>query len=338
MNNGDSQTINISTATIFRTVIIILGLVFLYLIRDIVLIVFVSVIIAAAINGPVSWMQRHKVPRILGVIFIYLLLFLLVALVITLIFPPLAAQVKQLATHFPEFMEKASLSFQELWGKYKIEGNLQTFLDKLGNRLNQATSSVFSTIIGIFGGLFSAGVVLVISFYLAVQEKGVKRFLISLTPSEHQHYLSDLIERIQGKIGGWLRGQLLLMLIVGVLTYIGLYFLGVKYALTLALVACLFELIPYIGPFIALVPASILAFIQSPFLALLVIILYIVIQQLENYVIYPQVMKKTVGLNPIVIIIVMLIGAKLAGVMGIILSVPLAASIGEFLKDLNKER
>lgn len=334
MNN--SQTINISTSTILRVIFILLALVFLYLIRDILIIVFVAVIIAAAINGPVSWLQRHKVPRLLGVIFIYLLLLLLLGLIVTLIFPPLAEQIKQLATYFPELMEKIGLSFQEWWGKYKLEGNLQTFLDKISNKLAQATSSVFGTIIGLFGGLVSAIIILVISFYLAVQEKGAKRFLVSLTPNEHQSYISDLIERIESKIGGWLRGQLLLMFIIGCLTYIGLYFLGVKYALTLALVAALFEIIPYIGPILAAIPAVILAFLQAPFLALLVIILYIVIQQLENYIIYPQVMKRTVGLNPIVIIIVMLIGAKLAGVLGIILAVPLAAAVAEFLKDLQK--
>ncbi len=333
---GESQIINISSSTIFRTIVILLGLVFLYLIRDILLIVFVAVIIAAAINGPVSWLQRHKVPRILGVIFIYLLLFLLLGLIVTLVFPPLAEQIKQLAANFPSFMDKIGFSFQELLGKYTAEGNLQTILSKLSQQLNQATSSVFGTIINLFGGLFSAGIVLVISFYLSVQEKGVKKFLISLTPQEHQHYLSDLIERIQVKIGGWLRGQLLLMLIVGCLIYIGLYFLDVKYALTLALIAGVLELVPYIGPIIAAVPAIILAFTQAPFLALLVALLYVVVQQLENYVIVPQVMKKTVGLNPIIIIIVMLIGAKLAGIMGLILAVPLAAAGAEFLKDLHK--
>jgi len=332
----DIQTINISTSTIFRTVIILLGLVFLYLIGDILIIVLIAVIIAAAINGPVSWLQRHKIPRILGVVLIYLIILLLAALVVTLIFPSLSVQVKQLAINFPEFMEQIGLSVQEFWGKYNVGGNLQNVLDKFSQGLEQATSSIFGTIINLFGGLFSAGIVLVISFYLAVQEKGVKRFLVSLTPTEHHHYASDLIERIQSKIGGWMRGQILLMLIIGVLTYIGLFFLDVKYALTLALIAGLFELIPYVGPFIALIPAAILAFIQAPLLGLLVVILYVVIQQLENYVIVPQVMKKTVGLNPIVIIIVMLIGAKLAGVIGIILSVPLTASIAEFLKDLQK--
>jgi len=334
---NQSQTINISTSTILRVIIILLALVFLYIIKDILMVVFVAIIIAAAINGPVSWLQRHRVPRLLGVIFIYLLLLLFLALIVTLIFPPLAEQIKQLAIYFPEFMEKIGLSVQEWWGKYRSEGNLQSFLDKISNKLAQATSSVFATIIGLFGGLLSAIIILVISFYLAVQEKGAKRFLISLTPSEHHNYLSGLIERIESKIGGWLRGQLLLMLIVGLLTYIGLYFLGVKYALTLALIAALLEIVPYIGPILAAVPAVILAFFQSPFLALLVILLYIVIQQLENYIIYPQVMKKTVGLNPIIIIVAMLIGAKLAGVLGIILAVPVTAAIAEFLKDFQKK-
>ena len=332
----NSQTFNISTSTIFRIIIILLGLVFLYFIRDILLIIFVSVIIAAAMNGPVSWLQNHKIHRILGVLFVYLIFLLLAILVITRISPVLAEQIKQLANYFPELIEKVNIGFQEWWGQYRTDVNLQSFLDNFSNKLNQATSSIFGTVVGLFGGLFSFGIVLVISFYLAVQEKGVKRFFISMTPSEHQHYVSDLINRIQIRIGGWLRGQLLLMLIIGSLTFIGLYFLGVKYALTLALIAGILELIPYIGPFIALIPAVILAFVQSPMLALLVIVLYVVIQQLENYVIVPQVMKKAVNLNPIVIIVVMLIGAKLAGVMGIILSIPLTAAVAEFLKGFQK--
>lgn len=335
MNN--SETINISTSTIFRIVLILLGLFFLYLIRDILIIVFVAIIIAAAINGPVSWLQRKKIPRILGVIFIYLLVFLILALIVTLIFPPLAEQIKGLTNNFPEFMNKVGLSVNQLWGKYQIEGNLQNFLYKISSRLSEATSSFFATIVGIFGGLFSAVMVLVISFYLAVQEKGVKKFLISLTPENHQHYLSDLIDRIQNKIGSWLRGQLLLMFIISCLTFIGLYFLNVPYALVLALLAGIFEIIPYVGPIIAAIPAVILAFLASPILALFVILLYVVIQQLENYVIVPQVMKKAVGLNPIVIIVVMLIGAKLAGILGLILSVPLSAALAEFIGDLRKK-
>ncbi len=334
---NQSQTINISTSTILRVIAISLALLFLYLIRDILMVVFVAVIIAAAINGPVSWLQRNKVPRLLGVLFIYLLLFLLIGLIVTLIFPPLANQVKQLAVHFPEIVEKVGLSIQQWWQDYNLGTNLQTFLDRIGGKLTQAASNVLSTTIGFFGGFLSAIIILVISFYLAVQEKGAKRFLVSLTPSEHQAYLTGLIDRIEGKIGSWLRGQLILMLIIGLLIFIGLYFLGIKYALVLALIAALFEIIPYVGPVLAALPAVVLAFFQSPFLALLVVILYIVVQQLENYLLAPQVMRKAVGLSPVVIIIALLIGGKLAGILGIILAVPLAAAVAEFLKDLQKK-
>lgn len=334
MTQPQSRIINVSTSAVFRVIAVLVGLIFLYLIRDIVMMVFVSVVVAAAVSGPVNWLQKRKVPRLLGVVFIYLIILLLISFVFSLVLPPLTVQIKQLANHFPEMMEKIGLSINQWWGQYKIESSLQTIISQVGLRLTQATSGFFATIINLFGGLFSTIVVLVISFYLALQEKGVKTFLLSLTPEPHKAYASSLIERIQSKIGGWMRGQLLLMLIIGILTYIGLLFLGVKYALLLALIAGFLEIIPYIGPIIATIPGVILAFIQSPFLALFVLLLYIIIQQLENYVITPQVMKKAVGLNPITIIIVMLIGAKLAGVLGIILSVPLAAAGAEVLKDM----
>lgn len=333
---SETQTINISTSTIFRTIFILLGLAFLFIVRDIVLMVFVAVLIATAVKEPVGWLDRHGIPRLLAVIFIYLTLALLLGTMVTLLAPSLASQIKQLAVTFPEFMDKVGLGIKNWQGKYQLDGTLRDALTGMGNRLTQITPNILTTIVDLFGGLFSAMVVLVISFYLAVQDRGVKKFLIGLAPHEHQHYVSDLVDRIQRKIGGWVRGELLLMLIIGLLTYVGLTLLGVNYALTLALIAAFLEIIPYIGPIIATVPAAILAFIQSPLLALLTVLLYIVVQQLENYVIVPQIMKRTVGLNPIIIIIVMLIGAKLAGVLGIILAVPVTASAVEFIRDVQK--
>ncbi|MEA2113609.1 MAG: AI-2E family transporter [Patescibacteria group bacterium] len=330
------RTINISTSTIFRTLIILLGVVFLYAIRDILVIIFVASIIAAAVNEPVGWLQKRKIPRILGVVVVYLVFFSLLSLAIVLVFPLLAEQVKQLAVNFPEIVDKIGLSVQDWWNRFQVEGIIQSFLGDISNSLSQTVSGFFGTVTGFFGGIFSVVFVFIFSFYLATQEKGIKGFVSALIPTEHRHYLSDLANRIQVKIGGWVRGELLLMLIVGVLTYIGLSLLGVKYALVLALIAGLLEIIPYLGPILAAVPATILAFFQAPFLALMVILLFTVINQVENYVIVPQVMKRAVGLNPVVIIIVMLIGAKLAGVLGVILAVPMAAAITEVVKDFRK--
>lgn len=332
------QTINISTSTILRVILILLGLAFLYLIRDVLVMIFVAVIIAAAVNRPANWLKQYGVPRILGVIFLYLLLFFVLALIVYLILPLLAEETKNLAAVFPEYAEKLGLSLDDWQKEGKIRGgSFESFLGQLGEKLTRAASGIFAATVGIFGSLASALIILVISFYLAVQEKGIKKFLMFLAPGKHQAYVLDLVERIQNKMGNWFGGQIVLALVIGVLIYIGLVFLGVKYALVLALLAGVLELVPYLGPIIAAVPAVILAFSQAPLLGLLVIILYFIIQQLENQVIAPLIMRKAVGLNPIIVIIAVLIGVKLAGIIGIILAVPVTAALAEFLKDVRSK-
>ena len=326
------QTIDISTATIFRFILIILGLVFLYLIRDILLILFIAIIVAAAVDGPVDWLARHKVRRVFGATIIYLGIFLFLALFVYLVFPPLAGQIKILAHNLPQFLDSLGSGVKIIEGKIGPE-SLKNILENISNQLSGAASNIFGTAINIFGGIFSAAMILVISVYLVIQEKGIKKFLAVVTPANHQAYILDLVERIQSKLGAWLRGQLLLMLIIGILVYIGLSLLKIKFALTLALLAGLLEIITYIGPVLSATPAAIFAFFQMPILGLLVVALFVLIQQLENYLILPLVMKKAIGLNPLVIIVSMLIGGQLAGVMGIIIAVPLAAAISVVSSD-----
>lgn len=334
------QIIDISTSTLFRFILILLALIFLYFIRDILAMLFVALVIVAAVDSPVGWLKKHKIPRVVGVLIVYLLLFIILALIISLILPLLANEIRELGKNMPSYLERLGTRFQALedwWQKFEISGN-EGPLAKIGSQLAKAASSVFATTIGIFGGLISALVILIISIYLAVQEKGIKKFFMSITPPEHQAYMMAMAEKIQIKMGGWLWGQLFLALIVAILTFLGLSLLGVPYALILALLAGLLEVVPYLGPIIASIPAIIIAFLQSPFLALLTLILYIVIQQVENYIIVPQVMRRAVGLNPVVIIIAMLIGVKIAGILGLILAVPIAAIISVFLEDFMKQQ
>ncbi|MBL7045777.1 MAG: AI-2E family transporter, partial [Parcubacteria group bacterium] len=143
----------------------------------------------------------------------------------------------------------------------------------------------------------------------------------------------------QFKIGRWMQGQLILAAIIGVLVYLGLTILGVKHALLLALIAALFELIPVFGPILASIPAIIIGFVDGgATIGLLVVGLYLIIQQFENHLIYPLVVTKVVGVPPLLVILALLIGAQLAGFLGIILSVPVAAAIQEFVKDLQENR
>ena len=175
---------------------------------------------------------------------------------------------------------------------------------------------------------------MVITFYMTIEEDGLKKFVRSIAPIEYQPYLVQKTNRIQVKMGGWLRGQLILMFIIGSLTYVGLLILDVPYALVLAIFAGLAEFVPFLGPLIAAVPAVFFSFSDSPWKAFGVVIFYIVLQQLENQVIVPKVMQKAVGLNPIVVIIVMLIGAKVAGLVGILLAVPATTIAWIFFADI----
>ncbi len=328
---------DISTSTFLRFILIILGLVFVYLVRDILLIIFFAIIIAAAIEDPVKWLVGKKVKRVFAVALIYFSVALFVALIFYLVVPPLVSQVKALVSNLPEISEGLAARLE---GLRVLSQNLQIsrfFGDILG-RLEGVASGIFQSTFNFVGGLFSSAVVVVISFYLAIQERGMRKFLVSFTPIRHKEYVGDLVGRMEKKLGAWLRGELILMLLVGLLTYIGLTILGVKYALFLALIAGLFEVIPIFGPIISAVPAIILAFLQSPILALAATLLYYGIQQFESYVLVPQVMKKALGLNPLIIIIALLVGAKLAGVLGMIVAVPLTAMLNVFLSDIFKEK
>ena len=193
---------------------------------------------------------------------------------------------------------------------------------------------MFNLITALFGNLVSFIIVLVLTFYLLVQEGAIKRTVLLFTPPSSRGYLSDLIDRMQLRLGHWLRGVLLLGLIVGGLTLVGLRILNVRYFLVLALVAGILELIPYVGPALAAIPAVFFGATESLWKGVAVLILYWLIQQLENHLIVPKVMAKAVGLNPLVVIVVILVGAKLAGFVGVLVAVPTTAALSVWLKDV----
>lgn len=337
-----SKTINISTNTILRVVLIILLLIFIYLIKNIIILFLFALIIASAIAPIVNCLEKIKIPRVIGTLLVYIIVIGILALIVYLIIPSIARDVKSLASTFPQYIEKISDKFdaiKNISSRYQaVVNRIQDSLEELGNFLKGKTTSVLATAFGIFGGIFSFILILIISFYISVLKKGVQRTLTAVIPIHYRDRVLDLWERAQKKFGRWLQGQVALGLIVGILVYIGLSLLNIKFALLLAVVAGLLEIFPYIGPVLAGIPAIIIGFLQAPILGLWVFVLYVVIQQLENYVITPLVIGRVVGLNPIIVILALLIGGQLGGILGMILAVPLAAVFAEFLKDMIKRR
>lgn len=321
--------------TIVRAILVILAFLFVYMILDILSLLFISVIIVSAIDPAVDWMQKRKIPRSLGVLLIYLVLFALIGVSIYFIIPPIVSQAQDFGSKFPDYYQKSV----DVLGPVTnfIESNQldkTKILSSISDSLSNATKNVFSTTVGVFSGLVSAVVVISLTFYMSAEQDAIRKFVVSVVPKDHQEYAAALTEKIKDKIGKWLIGQAALMIIVGLLSYIGLLIIGIPHPLILGVFAGLMEIVPYVGPVIGAIPGVILGFLVSPTVGLLAILVYVVIQQLENHVIVPQVMKKAVGLSPITIIIVLLVGAKLYGAVGAILSIPLATAVGLFISDL----
>ena len=330
----DSLTIHISSLSILKVLAVLAVLAFLYLVWDIIVLLFISLIFAASLGPSINWMERKKIPRAVGILLIYVAAIFILSLVVVLIIPPITEQIDQLAETFPFYLDR----FLQLFGTLSIETDIsqtvQQSLQSVGKTLSGYTGSVVNTVSGIFGSLITFLLVLVLTFYFSVKKDGLKYFIRSVTPAKYQKYTMSMFIRIQDKLGLWLRGQLLLSGIIFVVTWIGLMILGIKYALVLALIAGITEVIPFIGPLIGAIPAVFLAFLQSPMKALFVVILYLVIQQLEGNIIVPKVMQKAVGLNPIVVIVVILTGAKIAGILGALLAIPVAVALMTVAGDL----
>jgi predicted PurR-regulated permease PerM len=217
--------------------------------------------------------------------------------------------------------------------------SIQNIVESLSLTLSSVTGGLFTTISGFFGGVISFILIIVLTFYLSVQNDGVGNFLRVITPDYYEDYVLDLWKRSEKKIGLWLQGQLLLGLIIGILTFLGLSIIGVKSALFLSLIAMVLELIPIFGIVLAIIPAFAIALSDGGVtLAFLVLGLYVIIQQFENHLIYPLVVRKIVGIPPILVILTLIIGLKLAGFIGVILSVPVAAILVEVLNDIEKKK
>lgn len=341
MPTKEIQYLHISTWTIVRFLGIILGLVFLYFIRDILAIVLFAVIVASSMEPLIRWLAQYKFPRILSVILIYLALVGLATVLFFLIVPVLSDELSGFSSSYSIFERKIIGEVKKIgilpFSSF-LTDTIKDFISAPASYLAQTGGGIINFTTSIFGGVFSFLLLIIISFYLAAQEKGIESFLRLVMPLEYEPYIIDLWERSQRKLGRWFRGQLLLGAIVGVLIFLGLTILGVNYALVLAIIAAIFEIIPIVGPILAAVPAVAVSFLQYPQLSLFVIALYFVVQQVESHLIIPIVMQRVVGLSSLMVVLALLIGAKLGGILGILLSVPITTVLVEFINDIDKKK
>lgn len=319
------RQIEISIKTIIFTVVFLIFLWIIYNIFDIILLLFVAFILTSAIRPLVDRLEQWKIPRVIGILLVYIVGISILYLIIKNILPPLIMESSHFGNQFPAYLNNVLAQFN-------ISG---ISIGTVQNQIGPITENAVKITLGLFSNLFSFITVLVFTFYFLLERKYLHRYLTVAFGSDYARIIFDVIEKIEYRLGAWVRGQLFLMFTIGIATYIGLFFLGMEYALPLALIAGLLEIVPMVGPIISAVPAILVALAISQNQAVMVTILYLVIQQLENNLIVPVIMRRAVGLPNIITLIALMIGGKIGGVLGAILSVPVVVAgvvvIKEFL-------
>lgn len=306
----------LTAATVVFTTFFLLFLYFLFQIRDIIVLLFLAFILMVAINPIGKKIQKStKLGRLPSVLFAYFLFLSVLVLFFSLLLPPLIIEFIALL----KFVNLPPLQEQFTKLNFSIT-DLGSFAGQIGTSVTAVMAVIGST----FSGIFTLFTLFVISFFMLLEREVLHKKLNWLIKDETElKRIETLLNELETQLGGWVRGELILMTIIGVMTYIGLTILGVPYALPLALLAGFLEILPNIGPTIAAVPAVALAFISGgPLIGVATLVLNVIIQQLENNVIVPKVMKSAVNVNPLVSIIAILIGLKTAGVIGALLAVP----------------
>jgi len=308
------RKIEISIQTILFTLAIIAGIWLLLQIEDILFLIFISFLLMTAIYPLVTWLERFKIPRALGTLLTYFFVLGVLGLAVGSAVPALVAQSATLAATLPATASR-------LLPYWNI--NFQT----LTSQIAPLSSNVVSVTLGIFSNIFTTFMVLIITFYLIIERRSAEGILTEFLGEAVGKQVSDILRVIERRLGAWVRGQLFLMICTGVLTYVGLILLHVEFALPLAIIAAILPIVPIIGPIVSAIPAVLIGVSVSPLTALLVVILYFVIQQVVGTLLFPVVMQRSAGISPLVTILALLIGARLGGIGGVVLAVPIVIVI-----------
>lgn len=303
---------------------------FLIQIKEILIVFFISYILMAALAPYVQFLKRRRIPTPVSAGIVYLIALAVIVLLVVPIIPFFSSQILSLIGSFPSYLDGV-LKF------LKINISAAHLEDFLTAQLNTIGANAFAVTGAILSSVFSLFLIFVVSFYLMLDHARIKKELTVIFPKKEKERVMEIVDQVEEKLGAWFRGQLVLCFFIGLLTWIALSIIDFPFALPLAILAGMLEIVPTIGPILSAVPAVIVALSISPGVTLIIILIYILIQTLENNVLVPKVMQRAVGLNPILIILAITIGAKLLGIMGALLSIPFVSMIIIIIKNMRRE-
>ncbi|MDP3052978.1 MAG: AI-2E family transporter [bacterium] len=324
----EQRYFEITWASLWRILAFVLALIILYFIREIVILLALAIVISAICRPFVDYLSEKKVARFLGTSFVFLSVLVILGLFLWLVVPLVIYQFGNFITNFNETISKIGSSniLGELIQQFII--NLKAAFDVLAN----GVSTIFNLIFSIFGGIFMAITCLVLAFYLTVEEKGIENFFRSILPESYEDRIISILNKSTARIGRWFQGRIILSIIIGLLTWLGLYLLGVKYSGTLALLTAVLDIIPLVGPIFAGLIVFLAALTNSWLLAIWAVLFFFIIQHLEGMLLAPLIMKKMADLPPLVVLLAVLIGTQIAGLIGFLLAIPAAIFFQEIFE------
>lgn len=336
-----NEHVEVGTKVLLRAAIMMAVVYAVYMVRSVVLLVLLAVLTAAALAPAITKLRHRGLSRTSAVIIVYMLLFLSGVLLLSVFLPLFFSEIKEFLTSWPLYTARLD-TFMKGIETYStsigIDFNKDQFSQNIEGNIASWFSQIFSTTVNLFQGFIHFIGFFFLSLYLSLEEKGIEKFFLLLTPKHYHAQALSIATRMQGKVSQWLFGQMLLMVIAFGIYYVGLTIIGVPYALAIAFFGGLMEILPYVGPVLAAIPAIIIGLLSSPILGASALAFYIIAHQVEAHIIAPQVMKHSAGLNPVALIIAILVGLELGGAIGIILSVPITMILSVFVEDLLEKK
>lgn len=331
---SDIVKLDISWQSLWRIAVFVVIALLVFFARQAVGVFLISVVVSLGLDKIVTFLESKKIHRLLGTLFIFLLGLILVAVTVYAVVPVLVREMGGFLGHF----NKALATFLGFGLPETLIQDVNLTLDNALNFLSAANVSVTGAIGAVFGKIILVFSTVIISFYLTVDKGGTERLLRVILPHAYERRVLVVFHRFEEKIHSWFIAQLGLSIIVGVLVSVGLWLLGVRYALVLGLLAAVFEVVPVIGPIVIGLIAFLVAATDSIALGLYTLLFFFIVQQIENHVLIPLVMGRMMKVHPVIVVVSLVAGAEIAGFVGIVLAVPVAVIAQEIFNYIVEEK
>lgn len=328
----EKYQLEISYQTIFKIFFVMLAIIFVYYVQQVIWALFAAYVLSTVTNPMADSAEKKNIPRVASAPLIFIGVLAFVAIVFYGVVPSLVGELSFLLKGFPQYIAENTAKYPFL-----VQFNVGQSVDQIAvsilSYINDQAVNILLSTVSVLSNLFYVFLSFAVAFYLTVEKDTVKLYMRKLMNRSQYKNLVPVIDEIEVKMGKWFVGQVILSLVSGVAIFIGLSLLGVPFAFSLAILASILRFIPYLGGLISDTTGILIAFLSSPVLGILTFFMYYAIQQLEAYILIPYVMKKSVGLNPIVVIVAVVAGGQISGIIGALFAIPITIILVILVKE-----